>query len=164
MKDIYLPTTRTVSLSLDSRDLRNIDRSFAEGESSVPLGEFMNPEIDAVMAQARANGGKVLYSATSIEQKFESIFLNYFMAGESLPSARRELFQAEILQSSGLSYAHKRELSNKIVVERDLLRGKHRNRLQSLLKKAGIYRNTFAHGRVKHDSKRGCYIESLAKK
>ena len=76
-----------------------------------------------------------------------------------MPSERREIFQQHILNSSDFSFSQKRNLAMIVVGECNLLEGKSKNRFQSLLKKIGQYRNAFAHGQVKHDTKRKCFLE-----
>ena len=148
MKDINLPTTQSVSLTLGPQEMRNLSEHLNSRRSSFDLGELLNASITAEMDQAKLNGGKVLYSASSIESKIEGLLLKYFMGGEQLPSERREIFQQHILNSSDFSFSQKRNLE-----------GKSKNRFQSLLKKIGQYRNAFAHGQVKHDTKRKCFLE-----
>jgi len=80
MKDINLPLTQTVSLTIDAQDF---DMSKAvedeDGQLIVQLGEAINSEISEGMDKARSNGGKVLYATTSIEQQLEGLLLKYFM-------------------------------------------------------------------------------------
>ena len=72
MKDINLPITQTVSLTIDPN---NMDMSNAvhqeDGGFLVPLGSMMDEDISGKMEQARVNGGKVLYATTSIEHQME---------------------------------------------------------------------------------------------
>ena len=163
MKDIELPITQTYSLTIDAH---NIDMSNAvemeNGNFMIPLGEMVNESISATIEKARANGGKVLYATTSIEQQLEDLLLRYFMGPFIQHEERRVLFEREILQSSALSYSSKKELVSKIVNEHDLLKGKNKNRLQSTLKKIMEWRNAFAHGKVQHDSVQGCFIKYYA--
>jgi hypothetical protein len=163
MKDIELPITQTFSLTIDTH---NLDMSNAvemeNGQFMVPLGEMVNDSISATTEKARANGGKVLYATTSIEQQLEGLLLRYFMGPFIQHEERRVIFEREILQSSALSYSSKKELASKIINEHDLLKGKKKNRLQSTLKKIMEWRNAFAHGKVQHDSMQGCFIKYYA--
>lgn len=160
MKDIKLPLTQTVSLTIDTHDL---DYSNAveneDGYLVVPLGTAINGEISENMEKARANGGKVLYATTSIEQQLEGLLLRYFMGPFVKHDHRRDVFEREILQSSALSFSSKKELISKLVNHDDLLKGKKKNKLQSALKSIMEWRNAFAHGKVQHDNKKGCFVK-----
>lgn len=160
MKDIKLPLTQTVSITIDTH---NLDYSNAveneDGLLVVPLGTAMNSEISESMEKARANGGKVLYATTSIEQQLEGLLLRYFMGPFVKHDHRRDVFEREILQSSALSFSSKKELVSKVVNHEDLLKGKKKNRLQSALKSIMGWRNAFAHGKVQHDNRKGCFVK-----
>ncbi|WP_417502862.1 hypothetical protein [Marinobacter sp.] len=160
MKDIKLPLTRTVSLTIDTH---NVDYSNAvengDGYLVVPLGAVIDREISEKMDKARANGGKVLYSTTSIEQDLEGLLLRYFMGPFVKHDHRRDLFERAILQSSALSFSSKKELVSKVVNHEGLLKGKKKNRLQSVLKSIMEWRNAFAHGKVQHDNRKGCFVK-----
>ncbi|MCR8913295.1 hypothetical protein FDP08_07935 [Marinobacter panjinensis] len=160
MKDIKLPLTQTVSITIDTQ---NLDYSNAveneDGLLVVPLGTAMNSEISESMEKARANGGKVLYATTSIEQQLEGLLLRYFMGPFVKHDHRRDVFEREILQSSALSFSSKKELISKVVNHEDLLKGKKKNRLQSALKSIMGWRNAFAHGKVQHDNRKGCFVK-----
>ncbi len=159
MKDIELPITQTFSITIDTH---NVDMSNAvemeDGRLMVPLGNVVNNDISAITEKARANGGKVLYATTSIEQQLEGLLLGYFMGPFVEHEERRAMFEREILQSSALSYSTKKELVSKVVNELGLLPGKKKNRLQSSLKKIMEWRNAFAHGKVQHDNMQGCFV------
>lgn len=160
MKEISLPITQTFSLTIDRH---NLDMSNAvdagDGRFLVPLGNIIDETISATVAVARHNGGKVLYATTSIEQKMESILLDYFMGSFDGTNDRRVLFEREVLQSSALSYNAKRSLITKVVNDQNLLDGRDKGSLQGLLKKVMDWRNAFAHGKVQHDSRAGCFIK-----
>lgn len=160
MKDIELPITQTVSLTIDTHnlDMSNVVE-MENGQVIVPLGDVINETISASMEKARVNGGKVLYATTSIEHQLEGLLLRYFMGPFVQHEQRRVLFEREILQSSALSYSSKKELTSKIVNENELLPGKRKNKLQGHLKKIMEWRNAFAHGKVQHDNKSGCFIK-----
>jgi hypothetical protein len=160
MKEINLPISQTFSLSFDRRDL---DMSNAvdvgDGRIVVELGPIVNETISATVATARQNGGKVLYATTSIEQQMESLLLEFFMGPFEGQDDRREIFEREVLQSSALSYNAKRALVTKIVNERALLEGREKSSLQALLRRIMEWRNAFAHGKIQHDSRAGCFIK-----
>jgi hypothetical protein len=46
----------------------------------------------------------------------------------------------------------------KLVNDGQLLSGNWKNSLQSDLKKIMGWRNAFAHGKIKHDNRAGCYV------
>jgi|TARA_R100000049_G_scaffold4346_1_gene9874 hypothetical protein len=160
MKDINLPLTQTVSLTIDAQDF---DMSKAvedeDGQLIVQLGEAINSEISEGMDKARSNGGKVLYATTSIEQQLEGLLLKYFMGPFVTHDHRRDIFEREILQSSALSFRSKKELVSKVVSQHELLKGKKKNKLQGALKKIMGWRNAFAHGKIQHDNRKGCFIK-----
>lgn len=160
MKEIDLPISQTVSITVDPR---NIDMSNAVdiggGRLVVPLGTLIDETISTTVATARQNGGKVLYATTSIEQQMESLLLEFFMGSFEGHDDRRELFEREVLQSSALSYNAKRALVTKIVNQRALLEGREKSSLQALLRRIMEWRNAFAHGKIQHDSRAGCFIK-----
>jgi hypothetical protein len=159
MRDINLPISQTVSFTFDPQ---GIDLSKAvddgQGRRRVPLGTIFDDRISSLLETARRNGGKVLYATTSIEQKLESILLEYFMGPFTGHDDKRAMFEREILQSSALSYRAKKELVTKIVNASNLLEGSKKSTLQSHLKEIMEWRNAFAHGKIQHDTKMGCFI------
>lgn len=159
MKEITLPITQTYSLTVD---LQKLDISKAvdagDGRLLVPLGALSNEEFGKAVTVARQNGGKILYATTSIEQKLEGLLLEYFMGPFTGHDDRRVVFEREILQSSALGYRSKKDLVAKLVNDLDLLSGKEKSALQSLLKKVMDWRNAFAHGKIQHDSRAGCLV------
>lgn len=159
MKEINLPITQTYSLTVD---LQKLDISKAvnagDGRLLVPLGVLSSEEFGKAVAVARQNGGKILYATTSIEQKLEGLLLEYFMGPFTGHNDRRVVFEREILQSSALGYRAKKDFVAKLINDLDLLSGKEKSALQSLLKKVMDWRNAFAHGKIQHDSRAGCFV------
>lgn len=159
MREINLPITQTFSITVD---MLNLDMSQAvdmgNGRVKVPLGTIVDGNISAVVEIARKNGGKVLYATTSIEQKLEAILLEYFMGPFIKHDDRRVMFEKEILQSSALSYRAKKELVTKIIIKDNLLPGSKKNAVQNYLKKIMEWRNAFAHGKIQHDNRAGCFV------
>lgn len=129
-----------------------------DGLLRVPLGNIIDEEKLLVVETARKNGGKVLYATTSIEQKLEAILLEYFMGPFTGHDDRRVMFETEILQSSALSYKSKKELFAKLLNHHEILPGNKKNVVQGYLKKIMDWRNAFAHGKIKHDTRSGCSI------
>ena len=160
MKEIDLPINQTFSLTIEPQ---NMDMSQAvdvgDGRFLVPLGNIVDDSISEITEIARKNGGKILYATTSIEQQLESILLRYFMGPFKGHEERRVMFEREILQSSALSYSSKKSLVSKILNGNKILDGKKRNKLQGYLKKIMEWRNAFAHGKIQHDNKAGCFIK-----
>ncbi len=159
MKEITLPITQSYSITID---MHNLDTSNAVdmggGRFRIPLGNIVDENITSIVETARKNGGKVLYATTSIEQKLEAILLEYFMGPFIRHNDRRVMFEREILQSSALSYRTKKELVIKLISDNELLPGNKKNVTQGYLKKIMEWRNAFAHGKIKHDSKAGCFV------
>ncbi|HXI72281.1 MAG TPA: hypothetical protein VNN22_18160 [Verrucomicrobiae bacterium] len=159
MREINLPITQTVSITFNpgTFDLsKAVD--MGDGRRQVPLGTVFDSQINAVMETARRNGGKILYATTSIEQSLESIMLEYFMGPFVGHEERRAMFEHEVLQSSALSYRTKKELVTKIINSEGLLEGKQKSAVQKHLHTIMEWRNAFAHGKVQHDTKTGCFV------
>lgn len=155
MKEISLPTTQTFSMPLDIKALyagNNGDRS---NLGSLTVDEGVWSEV----AIAKKNGGSILYATTSVEQKVESILLNYFLGSSVSFNDQRRLFDQEILKSSLLSFNAKKELVTKVINTGELLSKKSKPLIQKYLKEIMQWRNAFAHGKLIYDSKRGCVLE-----
>lgn len=159
MKKINLPIAQTFSITID---MNNVDLSKAVdmggGHLKVPLGNLVDDGISAIVETARKNGGKILYATTSIEQKLEATLLEYFVGSLAADDQRSITFETEILQSSALSFRAKKDLVAKVINEAELLAGNRKNSVQGHLKKIMEWRNAFAHGKIKHDSRMGCYV------
>ena len=160
MKEIQLPISQTISLTFNAEDLNLKDAvDLGDGVSRVSLGTMIDPAISENLQTARKNGGVILYATTSIEQQLEHILLKYFMGEFVQYEERREIFEKEILQSSALSFNSKKELILKIVNNLELLQRKRKSKLQKCLKDIMVWRNAFAHGSVRNDTKKGCFIK-----
>lgn len=157
MKEINLPITQTVSLTLHRSEIEKSIKQSEPGHYRLEFGTI-DDSVFSEMATGRKNGGHVLYAATSIEQKLEDILLEYFMGPFVKHDDKRVLFEREILKSSTLSYRAKKELVSKIIAESELLPGNKKNVLQGHLKDIMEWRNAFAHGKIQHDSKIGCFV------
>ena len=159
MRAINLPITQTFSISWNEAMLdlsKAVD--IGNGRSQVSLGTVVDAQIIATVETARQNGGKILYATTSIEQTLESILLEYFMGPFVRHDDRRVMFEHEVLQSSALSYRAKKELVLKIINDANLLKGSRKDAVQKQLKKIMEWRNAFAHGKIQHDTKMGCFV------
>jgi hypothetical protein len=159
MREINLPMTQTVSITFD-QDMFDMSKSvdLGGGRRQTPPRIIYDDKTAAVMETARRNGGKVLYAATSVEQTLENILLNYFMGPFVVHEDRRVMFEHEVLQSSALSYRTKKELVSKVINSEALLAGKKKSTIQRHLSTIMDWRNAFAHGKVQHDTKGGCFI------
>ena len=159
MREINLPMTQTYSITFTPQmfdSSKAVD--MGNGRLVIPLGNIVDPQIGAVVETARRNGGKILYATTSIEQTLENILLNYFMGQFVEHEDRRVMFEHEVLQSSALSYRAKKELVTKIINNEALLEGKKKSAVQGNLRTIMEWRNAFAHGKIQHDTKKGCFI------
>lgn len=159
MREINLPITQTFSLTIAPQtfDLsKAVD--IGNGRRRVPLGTIVDGEITAVVETARRNGGKILYATTSVEQTLESMLLKYFMGPFVGHEDRRAMFEHEVLQSSALSYRTKKELVTKVINNEALLAGKKKSTMQGHLSTIMEWRNAFAHGKIQHDTQKGCFV------
>jgi hypothetical protein len=150
MKKIELPITQTVSASIKFSN---------EGIIENDIGFIMNEEIQEKMRTARENGGKILYAATSLEQELEDFLLVYFMGPFYEPDTRRHLFENELLKSTMLSFSDKKSLFLKILNSKSFIKGKEKDQLTTQLKSIMDWRNAFAHGKVQHDTVKGCSLK-----
>jgi hypothetical protein len=158
MKDIDLPITNTVTMSIDLAQLDEEAAVEVDGRLLVPTKVGVNEQSFKELEQARVNGGKILYATTTIEHQLDDIILHYFMGVFVYGFDARELFEKEMLQSSLLSFSAKKELAIKIINQIKLLKGKDKNSLQNGLKNIMEWRNGFAHGKLNNHSSNGCYL------
>lgn len=156
MREVVLPISQKFSATLD---VDAIKKSIVRGER-LNLGTIVvNDKIFSEIGMARRNGGTILYATTSIEQKIESLLLDYFMGPFVRYDPRRSMFELEILKSTALSFNTKKELVVKVITENELLQGKKKNTVQKHLKSIMEWRNAFAHGTLVHNSKIGCILQ-----
>jgi len=159
MRGINLPTTNTFSLTVqvgknDGSTIKNITEN-----GLVELGNIVDADKSKDIDVARLNGGKILYATTSIEKIIEKILVRYFIGPFQGHDERRVIFENDVIQSSSFSFSFKKELIKKIVNNHDLLKGKQKNSLNSYLKLIMQWRNAFAHGNIKFNNPKGCFIE-----
>ena len=155
MREINLPITQTVSITFNpgAFDLsKSVD--VGGGRRQISLGTIYDEKTGAVMETARRNGD----ATTSIERTLESTFVNYFMGPFIAHDERRVMFEHEVLQSSALPFRAKKDLLIKIIHRDNLFEGTKKNAAQKHLKNIMEWRNAFAHGKIQHDTKRGCFI------
>ncbi|MBU2923201.1 hypothetical protein Q4530_02750 [Colwellia sp. 1_MG-2023] len=150
MKEIELPITQTVSATIQFTKEGIIDKD---------IGFIINTEIQESMRVARNNGGKILYATTSIEQELESFLMTYFMGPFNEPDARRHLFENELLKSTIMSFSSKKSLFIKILNSKRFIKGSEKEQLTKQLNTIMNWRNAFAHGKVQHDTEKGCSLK-----
>ncbi len=151
MKEINLPIRSTVSISFTSADI------VAHGPRLLGSVDVANSGNEISIAQS--NGGKILYAATDIAQQIEDIICNYLFGASPYPSAQKNFFRNEIAQSSSFSFQFKKEILQRIINEGGFLKGKDKNQFQNNLASIMLWRNAFAHGKLKFDDKKGAVLE-----
>lgn len=157
MKKIKLPVLETYSVTFDMHvALKEVSEKGKSHIESIDLGKQSKGHKE--MEVARENGAQILYATTGIEKKCEDVISMYLFGPALGPNERRDLFVNELLQSSSLTFAFKKELARKIITKCDLLKGKNRNSLQGNLKKIMDWRNAFAHGHLVYNNKFGCSL------
>jgi len=157
---IKLPLISTFGVSLDLKEPKPADLvEMPNGEFVLPLGPVVDAEMIQNMQIVRANGSTIIYATLAVEKTMNQILDAYFMGGGTEVSKRRAIFQEQFLESSFLSFSSRKQIISNIVNEEELLKGKTKNKFQSLLKKIMDARNAFAHGDIKHYVKRGFFIE-----
>tara|TARA_R110001599_G_scaffold130704_1_gene306056 strand:+ start:31 stop:603 length:573 start_codon:yes stop_codon:yes gene_type:complete len=155
MRKISLPATHTVSIPIP------LDGSGKVNESGeVYLGGIGSDEI-FMLGTARENGMHIIWSTVCLEKKLEDTITDFFFGKTNSPTSRRNVFVNEVLQSSSFQFSFKKSLINTITKETGVLKGKDSSKLQGFLKKIMTWRNAFAHGTLKFDTKDGvllCYF------
>ena len=157
-KKITLPKPQVFSLTLDTKNIRpeqivEVDSRKGIFVGSVDFGEG-NKELNVV----RENGAQIVYATIGIEKLLEDLILIYFFGPFFGPDERRDFFVHNLLQSSSLEFAFKKELTLKIINKSSLLSGKKKSTLQTNLKNINVWRNAFAHGRLEHDNLSGSLV------
>lgn len=159
MKEIDLPLKQTVSMTIDLQaplvkdELIEEDGRYFRNLGSVGAEQFSE------MAIARKNGGKVLFTTTSIEADIDDIISSYFMGNSNPVTKQKNIFDRELLKSSILNFSAKKELLKKIIHSTDILKRKKKDDLEQLISQVMKLRNAFAHGKISYDTKDGCFIE-----
>ncbi|MFP1678230.1 hypothetical protein ACLD02_05995 [Alloalcanivorax sp. C16-2] len=152
MRKISLPATNTVSIPI------SLDGSTeADGNGEVYLGAIGADEI-SMLGTARENGMHIIWSTICLEKKLEDTIADFFFGKTNFPTSRRNVFLNEVLQSSSFQLSFKKTLIGKVVKETEVLKGKESSKLQGCLKKIMIWRNAFAHGILKFDTKDGVLL------
>lgn len=158
MKELNLPITqrfasRTVDMHEAIKDLTSgkIDR--------IPLGTINVGVSGKDLNLARSNGGMVIWSATCLEEKLDSLIIQFIFSFDKSRNQRGKLFfTSRIIKSDYLSYAAKKNLVVDIVNNESLLEGRNKADLEKALKDVMDFRNAFAHGDVIFEEDKGCVL------
>ena len=145
--------TRTV-------DMREALKDLTSGKiDKISLGTIDFGTSGNDLNQARANGGIVIWSATCLEEKLDSLIINFiFSFDDSQNQKGRQFFVNRIIKSDNLSYASKKGLVVDIVNSESLLNGRNKSDLEKSLKDVMDFRNAFAHGEVTFEEDKGCVL------
>jgi hypothetical protein len=157
MKELNLPitqkfTTRTVDMHEAFKDLTygKIDK--------IPLGTIDFGTSSKDLNQARANGGIVIWSATCLEEKIDSLITQFIFFEDSQNKKGRQFFSNRIMKSDHLSYAAKKSLAVDIVNSDSLLESRDKADLEKALKDVMDFRNAFAHGEITFEEGTGSVL------
>jgi hypothetical protein len=158
MKELNLPitqrfATRTVDMDEALKDLASgkIDR--------IPLGTIDVGVSGKELNHARSNGGMVIWSATCLEEKLDSLIIQFvFSSDDSRNQRGKQFFMSKIIKSDYLSYVAKKSIVVDIVNNESLLEGREKHRLEKALKDVMDFRNAFAHGDVTFEEDNGCVL------
>lgn len=124
----------------------------------------LSASIDFVQSQkaineGRENGGKILYATTHIIQKIDKIIADFLMGSSPYPSPEKNFLSREIIESSTFHFRFKRNILEKVINKKKILKGKEKELLREHLTKIERYRNAFAHGEIFHDSRDGLTLK-----
>lgn len=78
MKRIKLPISTTFVMSIDMQNITEDNIKVVDGQKVIHFGTFEPAKHNDDISTIHSNGAQVLYAATSIEKKVESIILVYF--------------------------------------------------------------------------------------
>lgn len=155
MKHIKLPVSTTFSFSIDMQNIIEDNIKVVDGQKVIHFGKFEPAKHNEDISAIHFNGAQILYASISIEKKIENIILVYFFGPVLSMNEERDFFSYELLQSSALTFVFKKELLQKIVNKKQLLKGKRKDFLQLNMKNIIEWRNAFAHGKVNHENNIG---------
>jgi len=159
MKTINLPYYRTFAQVVDKQNLTDDKIKEIDGERTIQFGQIDLAEKDKLLETAKDNGGKILYSTTSLEKKLEDIIGIFFFGKNPVTIEKVKFFNNEFLKDSRLTFSFKKELVQKILNNSKLISGKDKNRIQKNLKGIMDWRNAFAHGTLHYNNISGCVIQ-----
>lgn len=157
MKIIELPTSNTVSFTLTPDESIKAGIIMPDGLKHISLGN-LDPAKFKELEIARENGTKVMWATTCIEKTIDNMITSYFIGVFNGASTKRDLFRNELLQSSLFQLSLKKHLISKLSNTFFSFKGSDRDKLQNSLKNVILWRNAFAHGSLKLDSKNGVLL------
>lgn len=159
MKKLNLPITRRFATR--TVDIHEGLKDLASGKiDKIPLGTIDFGTSGNDLDQARANGGMVIWSATCIEEKLDSLIIKFVFPSERTQQVQKgiQFFKSRIVKSDHLSYAAKKGLVVEIMKSESLLKGSDKTDLEKSLKDVMDFRNAFAHGDVTFEENKGCVL------
>lgn len=158
MKELNLPITQ--KFATRAVDMREALNDLVSGKiSRIPLGSIDFGTSGKELNQARSNGGMVIWSATCLEEKLDSIIVRFVFSFEIGQNQRgRQFFTSRIIKSDYLSFAAKKSLIIDIMQSESLLNGRDKADLEKTLKGVMDFRNAFAHGEVTYEEGKGCVL------
>lgn len=158
MKEILLPKTYTASITFKPSELPEPDENgiIKIGTIMPVIGSEEEKELNRTL---QLNVAEIISSAISITTKIEGVIYAYLFQSNPYPTEEQNFFRTELLESSILSYHHKKELLQAILKRREYIQGKDKNKLQNNLTKIEEWRNAFAHGKTRFDNKEGLVLD-----
>jgi hypothetical protein len=158
MKELNLPITQRFATR--TVDMRDSLKDLTSGKiDKIALGTIDFGTSGKDLNQARANGGMVIWSATCLEEKLDSLIIRFVFSFEDSQNQKgRQFFISNIMKSDHLSYAAKKNLVVNIVNKESLLEGRDKADLEKVLKDVMDFRNAFAHGEVTFKEDKGCLL------
>ena len=139
--------------------------------TSKNLGEIDIAKGKQDLEQARKNGSHVIYATIMVEHKLNDIIASYLF-GVITPNPKRDFFLTHILRTNHFTFSAKKALILEIVGKFKLFScssnhnsrrkndaNKKRSEFDKLLKNTMLYRNAFAHGKLKHEVPTGCILD-----
>jgi hypothetical protein len=157
MRKINLPSTDTISFTFDPREQQYSGIIMPDGTHQSTIGN-LDPEYKKQLEVARFNGAQILWSTIYIEKIMDRIITNYFIGPFSGPSKKRDLFESELIKTSFLQFSTKKHLTEKISKILSVPKSHERDKLQGTLKSIMLWRNSFAHGTLVLDVKKGVIL------
>jgi len=158
MKELNLPITQ--KFATRPVDMREALKDLTSGKiDKIPLGTIDFGTSGKDLNQARANGGIVIWSATCLEEKLDSLIIQFVFSFEDSKNKKgRQFFANRIMKSDHLSYSAKKSLVVDIVNSESLLESRDKADLEKSLKDVMDFRNAFAHGEITFEEGTGCIL------
>ena len=151
MKSLNLSLTKTVGFTVSAE-------TFTQAETG-KINFEVKPAVDADFKQARMNAAEVITGTIQLEQDI-SHFIGDVLCGRAdvciNPLLKQRNFLGQhLLESKYLSFDARRALLGELIKEFEFVSSEKRRALVSRVKKIGMYRNAFAHGKMKHHEDHG---------